>query len=336
MTFHGSEDIAVRAFRLGVRDYIRKPFEVEEVLTCVERALIESRLRREREELLKRLEFANRQLNRQVAELSTLYAIGQAVTSVLELDRLLNRIVEASVYLCHADEGSLYLAEQDTGHLYMTSTQTIGDKVAHVVHRRVNDSVIMGVLKSGKLSMMTSETPRPELKVHTGYLAHSLVNVPLRVKDRTIGVLSVANRVRRHNFNRGDATRLSALANYAAIAIENARLYEATRKVVAAEVLNNTVVTISHYINNPLMALMMNVDQLSHTYNIEDLQDTGAALRNAAKFTEMKVEEISAVISILRDMASPQFITYMDDIKMLDIDTKVQERLRYIKEKYKG
>jgi hypothetical protein len=42
------------------------------------------------------------------------------------------------------------------------------------------------------------------------------------------------------------------------------------------------------------------------------------------------------VISILRDIASPQFITYIDDIKMLDIDHKVQERLRYLKEKYKG
>ena len=52
MTFHGSEDIAVQAFRLGVRDYIRKPFEIEEVLSIVERALVESRLRREKEELL--------------------------------------------------------------------------------------------------------------------------------------------------------------------------------------------------------------------------------------------------------------------------------------------
>ena len=115
MTFHGSEDIAVQAFRLGVRDYIRKPFEVEEVLTIVERALVESRLRREKEELLRRLEVANRQLNRQVAELTTLYAIGQAVTSVLDLDKLLNRVVEASIYLCHADEGTLYLIDKATG-----------------------------------------------------------------------------------------------------------------------------------------------------------------------------------------------------------------------------
>jgi hypothetical protein len=50
----------------------------------------------------------------------------------------------------------------------------------------------------------------------------------------------------------------------------------------------------------------------------------------------MKVEEISSVISILRDIASPQFVTYMDDIKMIDIEHKVRERLRYLRSKYQA
>ena len=167
-------------------------------------------------------------------------------------------------------------------------------------------------------------------------MVHSMLNVPLRVKDQTIGVLGVANRARRQDFTSADINRLSALANYAAIAIENARLYQATRKVVAAEVLNNTVVTISHYINNPLMALMMNIDHLAQAFSSNDSGFFGKELDRAIKFTEMKVEEISSVISILRDMVSPQFITYVDNIKMLDIDNKVQERLQHIQQKYKG
>jgi two-component system NtrC family sensor kinase len=336
MTFHGSEDIAVQAFRLGVRDYIRKPFEIDEVLAIVERALVESRLRREKEELLRRLERANHQLNRQVAELTTLYAIGQAVTSVLEPDKLLVRIVEASVYLCHAEEGSLYLVDKESGELYMTATRGMGEEAAHSVRLKVDDSLIGEVVQSGKPAIITSETSKPELKLRTGHMAYSMVNVPLRVKARMIGVLSVVNRERPRNFNNADINRLSALANYAAIAIENARLYEATRKVVAAEVLNNTVVTISHYINNPLMGLMMNVDHLAQVYHSDDPEDLGKEIDRAVKVTEMKVEEIASVIKILHDMTSPQFITYMDDIKMLDIDTKVQERLRFIQQKYKG
>ena len=41
MTFHGSEDLAVRVFRLGVKDYVIKPFEVSEMLGAIARALSE-------------------------------------------------------------------------------------------------------------------------------------------------------------------------------------------------------------------------------------------------------------------------------------------------------
>jgi len=55
MTMHGSEGIAVEAFRLGVRDYLAKPFTIEEVQQTVDRALQETRLAREKEELTRNL-----------------------------------------------------------------------------------------------------------------------------------------------------------------------------------------------------------------------------------------------------------------------------------------
>jgi signal transduction protein with GAF and PtsI domain len=265
-----------------------------------------------------------------------MYAIGQAVTSLLDLERILIRVVEASVYLCRADQGALYLMDEETGELYMTAAQGIREKSARGLRLRVSDSLVGQAVRTGKPTAVTSRDRDPELKVKTGYLVHSLLNVPLNVKDRIIGVLSVANQVRPRNFTREDLNRLVALANYAAIAIENARLYEATRKVVAAEVLNNTVVTVSHYVNNPLMALMMNVDRLTQAKKDGKLTDGDDLVAEVTRFTEMKVEEISAVLLILRDMVSPQFVTYMNDIKMLDIEAKVQERLRQISKKYKG
>jgi DNA-binding response OmpR family regulator len=55
MTVHGSENIAVEAFRLGVRDYMIKPFTVDEVRQAVDRALLEVRLAREKEDLARNL-----------------------------------------------------------------------------------------------------------------------------------------------------------------------------------------------------------------------------------------------------------------------------------------
>jgi two-component system NtrC family sensor kinase len=335
MTFHGSENVAVQAFRLGVRDYIRKPFEAEEVLASVDRALVEAKLRREREELLKRLEASNQLLNRKVTELATLYAIGQAVTSLLDLEKLLNRVVEASVYLCRADEGMLYLIDEKSGQLYMTAAQSMGERAARGLRLRVSDQLAQQVIQTGQPAIVTSETLGTMQKIKTGYLVHSLLDVPLKVKDRVIGVLSVVNRTRARNFARDDMTRLSAMANYAAIAIDNARLYQATRRLVTAEVLNDTVVTISHYVNNPLTTLMVNADRLTQAKKEGKIADGDDLIAQATRLTEMKVEEISAVLAILHDLASPQFVTYVDDIKMLDIEAKVRERLQFIKEKYK-
>jgi len=62
MTLHGSEDLVVRAFRLGAKDYVIKPFDIEEMTTAIDRALTEVRLRHERDALTQELMETNRQL----------------------------------------------------------------------------------------------------------------------------------------------------------------------------------------------------------------------------------------------------------------------------------
>ena len=94
MTFHGSETLVVTGFRLGIKDYLLKPFQVEEMLDAIERALTEGRLRRERDVLMARLVNANRNLEQRVRELNALFQIGKSVTALLDLDRLLARLVE--------------------------------------------------------------------------------------------------------------------------------------------------------------------------------------------------------------------------------------------------
>lgn len=71
MTFHGSEEIAIDVFRLGVRDYVKKPYTVDEMLRAIENCLSEVRMRREQEALTERLLQRNRALHGQVKELTT-------------------------------------------------------------------------------------------------------------------------------------------------------------------------------------------------------------------------------------------------------------------------
>lgn len=341
MTSHGSEQVAVQALRLGVRDYINKPFEVRDVLARVRRALVESRLRHERIELLGRLEAANARLSRRVSDLTVLQALGQAVTSLLDMGNMLGRVVEGAVYLCRADEGVLYLADPESGELYMTAAQSAGERAAQGLKLRVVDRLADRVLETGKPILLTSKVLSTRLREQTGYLVYSLLSVPLKTKGRSIGVLCVVNKGRLQDFTRDDIGRLSAVASYAAIAVENSRLVETTRKNAIAEMLDNTVATVAHYINNPLMSLMVKADGLVQAKQHGALVESAALAESGlvdemARFTERKVQEIKAVLTILSDLASPQVVTNMDDVKMLDIEARVRERLKQIQARYEA
>lgn len=223
MTFHGSEETAVQAFRLGARDYMIKPYGVQEMLESIERALTEGRLRAERDQLTQNILQINRQLERRVRELSILYSIGKSVTTLLDLEKVLNRIVEAAVYITGAEEGSLMLVDKESGELYMRAARGLGEKYARGFRLRVEDSIAGQVVKTGQPFLESGDAQR--LKIKTGYLVKSLMYVPLKSGSEVVGVLSVDNKVSNTPFTESDVYLLSALADYASIAIVNAHLY---------------------------------------------------------------------------------------------------------------
>lgn len=225
MTFHGSEGTAVRAFRLGARDYIIKPFAIDEMLNAIDRALTESRLRRERDRLTQTVLQVNRQLENRVQELRFLYGIGRSVTSLLDLEQILSRIVEAAVYLTSADEGSLMLIDPDSGELYLRSERGMGEKSAKNLRIKIQDSIAGQVVRTGRPVMIGGINQDDSFKVKTGYFVKSLLNVPLKVTDQVIGVLAVHNTTTVRPFSDRHLNLLMALADYASIAIDNARLY---------------------------------------------------------------------------------------------------------------
>ena len=223
MTLQGSEEMAVQAFRLGAKDYVIRPFKVEEMLEAIDRALAEKR------RMSKGIRDVDQQLARRVKELNILYGVGKSVTSLLDLEKVLNRIVEAAVFVTGAEEGSLLLVDKDTGELYLRAARNVGEKFARGFRLKVEHSIAGQVVKTGK-PILQSTQDEETLKVKTGYLVKSLVNVPLKAKDEVIGVLAVNNKISSKPFTDNDVHLLSALADYATIAIVNAQLYEETKR----------------------------------------------------------------------------------------------------------
>ncbi|MDY7042176.1 MAG: response regulator, partial [Chloroflexota bacterium] len=220
MTGYGSEKVAIEALRLGVRDYIVKPFTEEEILDSIAGALTESRLRRDKENLTV-------DLQRRVQQLSVLYSVSQAVASLLDPDALLRRIVELGISITGAEEGYLALRDGENGDLYIRAAKRLGHKDIRRLRLRTRGETLAQVLESGQ--PLRLGTAGENHSVQIGYMAHALLQVPIKLKDHVIGVLSVDNQVQRQEFTPDDEEMLSALADHAAVAIENARLYEALR-----------------------------------------------------------------------------------------------------------
>jgi two-component system NtrC family sensor kinase len=215
-----ADTLVVEAMRAGIVDCISLPLRTSELLQAVRRAL----QRREKIEAWRRGEVRRntRSLQQRLDSLETLQSLGRAVTSSLDLDSILTSVVDAAVELTEAEEGSLLLLDEMSGELYMRAARNFGDDFVRTFRVPVNDTLAGEVIRTRKPVTLDAVTPK---KIKTAYLVQNLIYVPLLVQESAIGVLGVDNRQGRRPFSEYHLGLVTALAGYAAIAIQNAWLY---------------------------------------------------------------------------------------------------------------
>ena len=209
-----SADDVLAALAAGAVTAVAQPAAPGDVAAAVGRALQSSYVRRERDAL--------RDLTvRQHQEFSTLHGIAKTIASLLRVDEILGQVVSAAVELTGADEGSLLLIDEDSGELYLRASKNLNE-AARNLRVKVEDSLMGEVIRTRRPAIVAADD---FLKVKTYFLVKALLNVPLLIGERAIGVLSVDLKRSGHGFTDYDTRLLSVLADYAAIALENARLY---------------------------------------------------------------------------------------------------------------
>lgn len=223
MAPEGMEADAIQAFRLGARDYLVKPLREAEAVTAVERALNEIRLRRERKQLADQLAESNRQLERRVRELTTIYGIGKAVTSTTNQTQLFSKLMEGSLYVTEADMGWILLHDDATGDLILRAQSGLPSDVAGRMHQSWDDGVSSLVMLSGEALRIHGEGLN---QFKLSRIGRAALIVPIKVRDQPVGVLNVARRDASMFTDRNQAM-LEAVADYASISLVNARLFQA-------------------------------------------------------------------------------------------------------------
>lgn len=214
-TDHPTVDLMSAALGAGARDVLISPFEADRVQTAIERALRLTLAARERDSLRERIA-------RQDQEFNALYTVGKKVTALLDTEEILTLVVSAAVHLSGAEEGALLLPDPASGVLFLRAHYNFTDDAIQNLRVPVTDTLMSRVIRGGRPIMLSGgET----LKAPTVLAVKSILCVPLFGGERVTGVLTVGRRSASRPFSEHHVHLLSILADSAAIAIENARLY---------------------------------------------------------------------------------------------------------------
>ncbi|MCB8944604.1 MAG: GAF domain-containing protein [Ardenticatenaceae bacterium] len=232
VTGYGSEQSAIAAFRLGARDYIIKPFTIEEIAGAVERALTESRLHLDKVQLAEEVRRLKVELSRQNQEMNTLFNIGKAITSLLSVDQVLERVLEASTHLTGAEESTIWMVGEDDEWLH---PYTRHERLARRPKLSMTTSLAGEVVQNGQ-PLRQSNFHDEGLVIGEDFFVRAVLFVPLKLRGVTMGVLGVSNLQANQAFSQRDEFLLSFLADYAAIALENAQVFQAADQALAAGV----------------------------------------------------------------------------------------------------
>ena len=217
-------ELLKQALFLGLSDYLCLPLKADQIIRAVKNSL--EKATRAKEWVLLEARRATGHLRQRVDELETLFRLGQSITAELDTDSVLTAIVEAAVELTGAEEGSLLLLDDNREQLYVRAAKNFQEDFVRTFRLPVQDSLAGTVLQTAQPVILDETSPQ---KIKTSYLVHSLIYVPLRLNEEVIGVLGVDNRNNRLPFLKHDVQLLSTLAEYAVIALQNARLFASTQ-----------------------------------------------------------------------------------------------------------
>ncbi len=267
-TGYGAMDTAIEALKLGMDDFLLKPFSLDELSASISKALEKKRLQRE-----------NARLN----ALIPLFELSQAFMSVTDPGSLLHQIMQIAVLETGSTLGVLMLKNEASGEWETGTAVTDTDSQTASRRCRLSDRILHQVAETGQPVIWHAETSEePFLASRTDSIrVAAAIGLPLMVKEELIGILGLG---KEHSegqpdvaFPRGDIELLSVLASQAAIAIQNARLFARIRgayeKLSSLDHLKSEFISIvAHELRTPLAELNTYLALLE-----QDIQGEGKA-----------------------------------------------------------
>jgi len=184
-------------------------------------------------DLASELEDKNINLEKAVAKLSTLYRLGLAINSTIEVEQLYQLVVKTTTDTLQAQIGYITLQVPDHDELEVVNLINHGVPQQSISRVPMSpSSVATWVIRNRKPLLIADIDHSPEFARYSplGFERKSVICAPLLVKDEVIGALTVANKLNNADFSYEEMEHLSTIAAQASIAIKNAKLYDEQQK----------------------------------------------------------------------------------------------------------
>ena len=179
--------------------------------------------------LVAELEVANHRLH----QISVFYDVGQALVTTFDIGQLLMEAMELAANVIDAGAASIMLLDEHQKELVFKVSHGHRGHVMRQQRIPLDEGIAGWVVRHGQPVIANDARADARFShrvdVRTGFLTQSIAAVPLKIKGRIIGVLEVLNKYSGMGFNQEDIQLMSAIGAQAAIAIENARLYQDVR-----------------------------------------------------------------------------------------------------------
>jgi two-component system NtrC family sensor kinase len=184
--------------------------------------------------------------------------MAKAITSQLDLNEVLNQALEMTILLTTAREAVIWLVDERSDELFLEAEYGVEETAIRHMRLPVVDSKAGDVIRTGKPLRDNRGTEDHPIKVKTGYLVEAVLYLPLTHGGTTFGVLSAVHREIGREFGEQDEQLLGAIADFAAIAIHNARMYQQIH--LNDQLKTEMIQNISHEIRTPLQIMVGYVD----------------------------------------------------------------------------
>jgi len=172
---------------------------------------------------------------RERAQWAALADIGRVINTSLDLTTVLNEVMDTIIQLTGAERGFLVLKDASGALVFRTARGVDREELGGRAFD-ISRTIVERVARTGEPVVTTNAQEDPRFQTSEsviGYNLRSILCSPLKVKGQLTGVIYADNRVRTGLFTDHDRDMLTAFANQAAVAIENARLFESVKAALA-------------------------------------------------------------------------------------------------------